>query len=68
MHTPPPFIENQVLVRPAQSSRFHVHEVQMNVLTGDTALLKYSQEEEIEAAMLKGHVAELLILVRKSKL
>ena len=68
MQTPPPFIENQVLVRRAQSSHFLVHEVSLNILTGDTALMKYSQEDESEAAMLQGNVSELLILVRKTEL
>ena len=40
----------------------------MNVLTGDTALMKYSKDDESEAAMLQGNVSELLMLVRNSEL
>ena len=68
MQTPPPFIEYQLRVRRAQSSRFLAYEVQMNVLTGDTALMKYSKDDGSEAAMLQGNVSELLMLVRKSEL
>ena len=66
--TPPPFIEYHVRVRRAQSSRFLAYEVSLNVLTGDTVLMKFSKEDESEAAMLQGNVSELLILVRKTEL
>ena len=62
------FIEYQLRVRRAQSSCFLAYEVQTNVLTGDTALVKYSKDDESEAAMLQGNVSELLMLVRKSEL
>ncbi len=68
MQTPPPFIEYQLRVRRAQSSRFLAYEVSLKFLTGDAALMKFSKEDESEAAMLQGNVSELLILVRKTEL
>ena len=65
--TPPPFMEYHVRVRRAQSSRILAYEVSLKVLTGDTALMKFSKEDESEAAMLQGNVSELLILVRKTE-
>jgi hypothetical protein len=61
-------MEYQLRVRRAQSSRFLAYEVSLTVLTGDTAVMKYSKEDESEAAMLQGNVSELLMLVRKSEL
>ena len=49
-------------------TRFLGYKVSFKVLTGDTALMKYSKEDESEAAMLQGNVSELLILVRKAGL
>jgi hypothetical protein len=40
----------------------------LKLLTGDAALMKFSKEDESEAAMLQGNVSELLILVRKTEL
>jgi len=62
------FIEYQLRVRRAQSSRFLAYEVSLTFLTGDTAVMKYSKDDESEAAMLQGNVSELLMLVRKSEL
>ena len=61
-------MEYHVRVRRAQSSRFLAYEVSLKVLTGDTALMKFSKEDESEAAMLQGNVSELLLLVRKTDL
>jgi hypothetical protein len=40
----------------------------LKLLTGDAALMKFSKEDESEAAMLQGNISELLILVRKTEL
>ena len=61
-------MEYQLRVRRAQSSRFLAYEVSLDVLTGDTAVIKYSKDDESEAAMLQGNVSELLMLVRISEL
>lgn len=47
------------------SARFLVHKVSLKALTGDTALLKHSKEDESTAAMLQSCLSELLSLVSK---